>query len=134
MEETFGSRLRKLREERGMTLQELSLKSGIHQSTISRLETDPQRRPHMETFIQLAKGFGVSIQELAILTDLIDPDSEENIVIKDEQLKTNYHLLNKENLALLKALEGIDSLTRYHLTQFITGLKKNLTEKIKTCD
>lgn len=121
--EHFGIIIKNLREERGMTLQELSIKSGIHQSTISRLENEPRRRPHVETFIQLAKGFGLSIQELAIQTKMIEPSEEEEIVIYDEILRNNFHLLNKQNLELLLELEDVSPEIKSHLINFITGLK-----------
>lgn len=109
-----------------MTLNELSIKSGIHESTISRLENDPGRRPQIETFVHLAKGLGMSLQELALLTEVIDPVAEKSLVITDELLVNNFHLLNKQNLLLLKELEGIDQDTKSYLIKFIMGLKKEL--------
>ncbi|MCK4260390.1 MAG: helix-turn-helix domain-containing protein [Halanaerobiales bacterium] len=126
-DQTFGERLRNLREERGLTLQQLSMRSGIHQSTISRLETDAYRRPHIETFIQLANGLEISVQELAILTNLVEPSSEE-IVIKDKLLKKHYHLLDKQNLMLLKQLENIDATSKYHLIQFLQGIQNVISQ------
>lgn len=122
----FGMKLRSLREERGMTLNELSIKSGIHESTISRLENDPGRRPQIETFVHLARGLGVSLQELALLTEVIDPAAENSLIIEDQFLVNNFHLFNKQNLLLLKELEGIDQDTKNYLLKFITGLKKEL--------
>lgn len=120
----FGEKLRQLREERGLTLHELAQQAGLHQSTISRLETDLHRRPHMETFILLARGFGVSIQELALLTEMLDPATETGVMIQDEHVIAGYHLLDRKNMELLQELHGIDEETREHLIRFIHGLQR----------
>lgn len=133
VESFFGEKLRNLREERGMTLRDLSLRSGIHASTISRLETDQYRRPHVETFIQLARGFEISIQELAVLTDLIDPLDEDAFLIKDRFLRENIRLINKQNLCLLKVLEGTNSITRYHLIELIGQLRTEMDDEGVLC-
>lgn len=122
----FGERLRQLREERGLTLYDLAQQAGLHQSTISRLETDVHRRPHMETFIMLARGFGVSIQELALLTEMLDPSVESGVWIKDQHVIEGYHLLDKKNMELLRELQGLDETTREHFIQFVIGLKNSL--------
>ena len=123
-EDFFGTKLRKLREQRGLSLNALSERSGLHQSTISRLETDSKRMPHMETFIQLARGFGISIQELAVLTEVIEPEEDEVLLVRDSCIRAHYRLLREDNLRLLQALEDAEPLTRYHLLQLINRLKK----------
>lgn len=128
----FGQMLRKLRVEKGLTLHDLSERSGVHHSTISRLETEPSRRPHMETFIHLAKGFELSIQELAILTELIDPKGEEVIVVRDKELKTVITFLKeKNNLDLIKIIKELDPIARYHLSQFVHGLQNSTEDESK---
>ncbi len=107
-----------------MTILDLSLRSGIHQSTISRLENDPRRLPRIETFFQLAKGFGLSIQEFAILTEVDISESDQDLSNQNELFVHNYNLINKSNLLLLQALEEMDGELKEYLINFVLGLKE----------
>ncbi|WP_434744725.1 helix-turn-helix domain-containing protein [Streptomyces sp. A-14] len=59
----LGPRLRILREGRGVTLAAVSGATGIAPSTLSRIENG-RRRPTLEVVLQLAKEYGVSLDEL----------------------------------------------------------------------
>ncbi|MEW9550397.1 helix-turn-helix domain-containing protein [Nonomuraea sp. NPDC050783] len=58
-----GPRLRALRQERGVTLAELSRSTGISASTLSRLESG-QRKPTLELLLPLARAHQVQLDEL----------------------------------------------------------------------
>ncbi len=58
-----GSRLRALRRNRGVTLNDLSTDTGISISTLSRLESG-QRRPTLELLLLLARAHQVALDEL----------------------------------------------------------------------
>jgi transcriptional regulator with XRE-family HTH domain len=60
----MGPRLRAAREHRGATLTGVSCATGISPSTLSRIETG-RRKPTLEVVLQLAKEYGVSLDELA---------------------------------------------------------------------
>lgn len=60
----MGPRLRAAREQRGATLTGVSRASGISLSTLSRIETG-RRKPTLEVLLQLAKEYGISLDELA---------------------------------------------------------------------
>jgi transcriptional regulator with XRE-family HTH domain len=60
----FGRRLRALRNERGLTQQQLADLSGIKQVTISSLEVSPRTNPQTETIEALAAGLGVDPAQL----------------------------------------------------------------------
>ncbi len=60
----MGPRLRAAREHRGATLTGVSCATGISSSTLSRIETG-RRKPTLEVVLQLAKEYGVSLDELA---------------------------------------------------------------------
>ncbi|MFR0359415.1 helix-turn-helix domain-containing protein [Streptomyces sediminimaris] len=60
----MGPRLRAAREHHGATLAGVSCATGISTSTLSRIETG-RRRPTLEMLLQLAKEYGVSLDELA---------------------------------------------------------------------
>lgn len=58
-----GPRLKDLRRERGTTLTQLSERTGISPSTLSRLESG-QRKPTLELLLPLAKAHGVQLDDL----------------------------------------------------------------------
>ena len=58
-----GPRLRRVREQRGLTLTEASVETGISKSTLSRLETG-QRKPSLELLLPLAQTYRVPLDEL----------------------------------------------------------------------
>ncbi|WKD36226.1 helix-turn-helix domain-containing protein [Streptomyces xanthophaeus] len=60
----MGPRLRAARERHGVTLTGVSRATGISPSTLSRIETG-RRKPTLEVVVQLAKEYGVSLDELA---------------------------------------------------------------------
>ena len=61
--QAVGPRLRALRQQRNVTLVELSALTGISVSTLSRLESG-QRRPNLELLLPLAKAHQVPLDEL----------------------------------------------------------------------
>ncbi|MFF5563835.1 helix-turn-helix domain-containing protein [Streptomyces sp. NPDC012623] len=67
-----GPRLRSLRRDRDTTLNELSEKTGISVSTLSRLESG-QRKPTLELLLPLAKAYGVQLDELVDAPPTGDP-------------------------------------------------------------
>jgi transcriptional regulator with XRE-family HTH domain len=67
-----GPRLRALRKQRDVTLDELSAETGISKSTLSRLESG-SRRPTLELLLPLARVYGVTLDELVGAPPTGDP-------------------------------------------------------------
>ncbi|GAA2619815.1 XRE family transcriptional regulator [Dactylosporangium fulvum] len=67
-----GPRLRRLRQQRGTTLTDLSSATGISVSTLSRLESG-QRRPTLELLLPLARAHQVPLDELVDAPATGDP-------------------------------------------------------------
>jgi transcriptional regulator with XRE-family HTH domain len=65
-------RLRRIREQRGLTLTELAERTGISKSTLSRLETG-QRRPTLELLLALTSIYRVPLDDLVGAPDVGDP-------------------------------------------------------------
>ncbi|SDZ40220.1 transcriptional regulator, XRE family with cupin sensor [Saccharopolyspora shandongensis] len=63
MLDAVGPRLRALRRQRGSTLAELAVKTGISESTLSRLESG-QRRANLELLLPLARAYDVPLDDL----------------------------------------------------------------------
>ncbi|MBF8193427.1 helix-turn-helix domain-containing protein [Nonomuraea sp. K274] len=59
----MGPRLRRLRRDRGLTLADLAVATGISESTLSRLESGG-RRPNLELLLPLARAHGMPVEEL----------------------------------------------------------------------
>ncbi|OQO94764.1 helix-turn-helix domain-containing protein [Saccharomonospora piscinae] len=70
--DTVGPRLRALRTARDTTLAELSERTGISVSTLSRLESGT-RKPTLELLLPLAKAHGVTLDELVDAPPTGDP-------------------------------------------------------------
>lgn len=69
---SVGTRLRALRKNRGMTLEQLSETTGTSLSTLSRLESG-RRRPTLELLLPLARAYGVQLDELVGAPPTGDP-------------------------------------------------------------
>ncbi|HEV7626325.1 MAG TPA: helix-turn-helix transcriptional regulator [Streptomyces sp.] len=67
-----GPRLRALRDQRTITLAQVSEQTGISLSTLSRLESG-QRRPTLELLLPLARVYGVQLDELVGAPPTGDP-------------------------------------------------------------
>jgi len=67
-----GPRLRALRTDRRITLSELSERTDISVSTLSRLESG-SRKPTLELLLPLARTYGVTLDELVDAPDTGDP-------------------------------------------------------------
>lgn len=67
-----GPRLRKVREQRGVTLTDVAERTGISKSTLSRLENG-QRKPTLELLFPLAQVYRVPLDELVGAPDVGDP-------------------------------------------------------------
>jgi transcriptional regulator with XRE-family HTH domain len=65
-------RLRQVRELRGFTLTEMSERTGISKSTLSRLETG-QRKPSLELLLPLAQAYRVPLDDLVGAPEVGDP-------------------------------------------------------------
>src|SRR5215216_5195840 len=69
MQGSLALRLRLLRVQRGLTLQEASDEIGIDRHTLSSIERGTQE-PHAPTLKKIAEGYGVAIENLLVQDDL----------------------------------------------------------------
>jgi transcriptional regulator with XRE-family HTH domain len=61
---TMGARLKRLRDEKGISQQELARQCGVTQATISRLESGELQDMQTSTARRLARALGVSVDYL----------------------------------------------------------------------
>jgi transcriptional regulator with XRE-family HTH domain len=70
--ESVGPRLRRVREQRGVTLTDVAARTGISKSTLSRLENG-QRKPSLELLLPLAQVYRVPLDDLVGAPEVGDP-------------------------------------------------------------
>lgn len=83
---TTGTRLRELRKEQGLTLEQVGEKLGTSKVTISRYENNV-RVPKSAPMKELAKLFNVSMDYLHCFTNERDTSSKEKYVVKDNYIE-----------------------------------------------
>lgn len=92
---TFGSRLRKLRNEKGLTLREFADVFNIGKSTVSDYEND-KRKPDYNQIVNFASYYGVTVDYLLCQTE------ERNIYKKKKKEYTKEELLQILDSGLIK--------------------------------
>jgi transcriptional regulator with XRE-family HTH domain len=68
----IGHRLRRVREKKNLSLAELSRRTGISKSTLSRLESG-QRKPSLELLLPIVAALAVPLDEIVAAPRIVDP-------------------------------------------------------------
>src|SRR5918912_204407 len=83
--EALGARVRGLRRERGLTLEELAQRSGVSRAMISKVERG-EKNPTLMVAAKLAEGLGVTLSRLAGLEErreVIIVPRERRMIMRD---------------------------------------------------
>lgn len=108
----FGSCIREMREEKGMSGRELARRANISQAYLSQLERGENKKPSPEIIKKIAKGLDVDYNDLMTLAgylyeeELIQLETE-NIQIDTENIKSEL-LQAQGQLKKLKLLQTVD--------------------------
>lgn len=62
--ETVGDKIKQLRNKQGLTQDELARKSDLPYTTLTKIETNVITKPTIQTVVKIAKGLGVSLDDL----------------------------------------------------------------------
>ena len=62
--ETIGDKIKQLRNRQGLTQDELARKSDLPYTTLTKIETNVITKPTIQTVVKIAKGLGVSLDDL----------------------------------------------------------------------
>lgn len=102
----IGRKIKNLRKKMGLTLQELSERSGVSPGYISMLERGFKKSPTLEVLKKLAKGLGVSLSEL-IGEELVSLEADERtkLLLRAADELSKLDLESLENL--LKAIKEL---------------------------
>lgn len=76
-ENSFGTKLRQLRQAAGMTQEELAERAGLTAKGIGALERGERRRPYPHTVRALASALGLSVDHLTELVSALPPRASE---------------------------------------------------------
>ncbi|MDQ3862139.1 MAG: XRE family transcriptional regulator [Actinomycetota bacterium] len=93
----LGGRVRELRRERGLTLEELAERSGVSRAMISKLERG-EKNPTLVVAAKLAEGLGVTLSRLAGLEEreVVVVPRERRLVMRDPQTGFERQLLSPD--------------------------------------
>lgn len=61
---TLGKKIKELRKEKGLTQEELAIKSSVAYTTLTKVENDVIKNPSFETVAAIAKGLEVTLDQL----------------------------------------------------------------------
>lgn len=64
MDESFGDRIRRYREDAGYSLSQLAVEAGVSKGYLWSLEKAPDKRPSAETLYAIAEALGVTMSDL----------------------------------------------------------------------
>ncbi|MFI3211281.1 MAG: helix-turn-helix transcriptional regulator [Peptostreptococcaceae bacterium] len=100
----FGGWISDLRKERGLTLKELELSTGVSSSYIYRLERNPKQAPSFAIIEKIANGTNTPIEDLlAMINTDIREDIELSVLMKNaETVKYGSYQLTKDEIVLLR--------------------------------
>jgi len=62
--ETIGDKIKQLRNKQGLTQDELARKSDLPYTTLTKIESNVITKPTIQTVIKIAKGLGISLDDL----------------------------------------------------------------------
>lgn len=97
---SFSERLRQLREERGLSQEELAEKLNINRSSITHYESGGKRIPRHERLNAIADFFGVSVDYLLGRSNSKEFTQDEKDFIEDVKVLTPQELKEKYRLTI----------------------------------
>lgn len=101
--ESFGSKIRKIRKEKRLTLEKLSSMCGVDRTYISKIESGKIKNPYVPTLEKIASGLLVDVEVLYPFNNFSKYDSMR------EELQNAGHKVTFDNemLAILYSLQGL---------------------------
>ncbi|WP_257349075.1 helix-turn-helix domain-containing protein [Pseudalkalibacillus decolorationis] len=131
---SFGDELKKMREQKGLSMRELSRRSGISSSFLSKLESGKRSTPKHETVLKLSDGLGISsVELLEVAGYLNDMDDVLKEMKEEHERKIEIHrqlveqgFTTSKNPTLVYAIEDIftDEMLLDYKGQYLTNEEK----------
>ena len=110
----LGDNLKKLRESKGLTQQEMADLIHTHRTGYSKMENNQQEIP-VDCLIHIAKNFGMAVDDIIYFGEKNAVPNEINLEVKAtlEQLQLINELDKEEKTILLKLIETFVSKKRF---------------------
>jgi len=105
---TLGNLLARLREDQGLSLFELARRTGIHRSTLLRIESGASAKPDIETLNALARALETDPEEFY---DAIWQDTAEPLPSPAIYLRSKYKLSERQAKQAEQILEQFTDLS-----------------------
>lgn len=129
----FGQNLKKIRQSKGMSINELSRRSGVNASYISAIERDEKKNPSMEILDKLATCLNVEITAL-LESDPLGADqaskksnnSEKEFDYQFKTVEAAIKFLLNQNVVMGFGGFDIDKLTEEEIIDFANDLSNQL--------
>ena len=108
MEESFGEYIKRMRLDRGMSLRDVEVKTGISNAYLSQVERGKRNIPSTKVLFKLAQAYGISMEYLIIrqvkeLEKKQESFSQSKLPPPDtEYITTNYEKLSEDGKQSLK--------------------------------
>jgi transcriptional regulator with XRE-family HTH domain len=113
-----GPRLRTLRRQREITLADLSGRTGVSVSTLSRLESG-DRKPTLELLLPLARAYGVTLDELVDAPPTGDP-------------RVHMRPVKQHGMTMIPLTQRAGGVQAYKLVIPVGGRRGHLQEDLQT--
>ena len=121
--ENFGTRIRKIRKEKKLTLEKLSKKCGIDRTYISKIESGKIKNPYIPTLEKIANGLLVDVELLYPFNNLTRLSSQVGLI-----QSADYDISqNGEILSLLERLQSLKQTDKEVYNRVMTIIQDLLT-------
>jgi DNA modification methylase/DNA-binding Xre family transcriptional regulator len=134
--QTIGSTLKKIREDKNLLLQDVTIKTGINKTLLSRIEND-KRLPTREQVNQLCKYYKVQKNEIIVqwLSDKIVYEMQDEdlaltaMQVAEEKIKYNEHQFNIQVFEAKEKPKSIDNFVNKVVQGDCLEVMKQLPDK-----
>lgn len=106
MSNTLGEFIKKVRTEKGMSQEDLAKAAGMARSYVSRLEDNQFKSPSAMVLIRLAKGLGVSHDELFQAAGYLEQVEKDTLPGMGTYLRTKYPSLSEDAIKDIEMAKG----------------------------
>lgn len=83
----FGNQIKQIREEKGYSVRQVALNSGMSPSYLSRIENGYRDLPTNKTLYKIAKGLRISNDDILKIAGIVDGSTQLNIVPSKESIE-----------------------------------------------
>jgi SOS regulatory protein LexA len=129
----FGAYLKQLRKEKGLTIRDLTKKTGVSNAYISQMETGKRGIPTPEILRKIHEPLGVGYDELMVKAGYITPETRSELLPETIQAMDSYEVINElfSNAAdiFAKSVRNQNGSFNEYLKKYVLDQSNDLTEE-----